>query len=472
MQDGIIDAQGKLKCPDPVRLTHAKQAMSQRKKSRVLGRETLQEVWSDMMKTTLPSWCCPAPTQIGDGEHGKISADGWRTFGSVHLVITLGRLWGQAPPESRRYKLLTNFYGLVHATKIATMRSTTVVRAQEFQDHMIAYLRGLDELFPTNQLVPSHHIVLHMKELLCRFGPTHAWRCWVFERYNHTLQKIPTNGKFGMNNASLSRTCHGAEIISLGQLEMTLFERFCMNQRLRGIINAFGLDSTLEKLVTAFTQHFGPNEVGTLKSDMQALKSSPLGQTVDENPPKGKKKKLDQLISKMLQAYEERKGPVQSRQAVRLGVKHDKFTRYGASFSPFNCIQQDSYVAVGENVSEGWHAGRIHSIFTYTHEGPTPELVGHTETYFVVQKYEELTEMDAMLDPYRKHPSISGRLYYDRVKKDPELVTPGEILCHFAHTPFEHPHIVSPCIHALPLDRVRWFSLSLQTWVLTHNNHG
>ena len=200
-QEGIADAEGKLKRPDPVRLGYAKQAMSQRKKSRVLGRETLQEVWSDMKKTTLPTWCCPAPTQIGDGEHRKISADGWRTFGTIHLVITLGRLWGHSPPESRKYKLLANFYSLVHATKIATMRSTTRICAQEFQDYMITYLRGLDELFPTYQLVPSHHIVLHIKELLCRFGPTHAWRCWVFERYNHTLQKIPTNGKFGMHSS-------------------------------------------------------------------------------------------------------------------------------------------------------------------------------------------------------------------------------------------------------------------------------
>lgn len=152
-----------------------------------------------MTKTILPSWCCPAPTRIGDGEHRKISAGGWRTFCTIHLVITLGRLWGYEPPESRKHKLLSNFCDLVQAIKIATMRSITSARAQEFQDYMITYLRGLDELFPTYQLVPSHHIVLHMKELLCRFGPTHAWRCWVFERYNHTLQKIPTNGKFGMH---------------------------------------------------------------------------------------------------------------------------------------------------------------------------------------------------------------------------------------------------------------------------------
>ena len=54
-------------------------------------------------------------------------------------------------------------------------------------------------------LVPLHtqckcdpyNISLHMTELLSHFGPTTAWRCWVFERYNHMLQNIQTNGRFG-----------------------------------------------------------------------------------------------------------------------------------------------------------------------------------------------------------------------------------------------------------------------------------
>jgi len=193
-----------LKRQDQIRFARAKEACSQRKKTRVLGRATLREVWSDMEKTILPTWCTASPTRIGDGNHGKISADGWRMFGSVHLIVTLGRLWGILPFEDRKYKLFTNFCALVHATKIATMRSVTTASAQEFEDTMFAYLRGICELFPSYEFVPSHHVALHMKELLCRFGPTHAWRCWVFERYNHILQQIPTNGNFGMSQHTIS----------------------------------------------------------------------------------------------------------------------------------------------------------------------------------------------------------------------------------------------------------------------------
>ena len=171
-----------MKHQDPIRFAREKQACLQQKKTCILGCATLREVWSDMEKTILPTWCTASPTRIGDGNHGKISADGWRTFGSVHLIVTLGRLWGILLFEDRKYKLFTNFCALVHATKIATMRSVTTASAQEFEDTMFAYLRGICELFPSYEFVPSYHVTLHMKELLCRFGPTHAWRCWVFER--------------------------------------------------------------------------------------------------------------------------------------------------------------------------------------------------------------------------------------------------------------------------------------------------
>jgi len=118
--------------------------------------------------------------------------------------MTLGRLWGTLPSEDHKYKLFNNFCALVHATKIATMRSVTTASTQEFEDTMFAYLRGIGELFPSYKFLPSHHVALHMKELLCRFGPTHAWRCWVFERYNHILQQIPTNGNFGMLHYTIS----------------------------------------------------------------------------------------------------------------------------------------------------------------------------------------------------------------------------------------------------------------------------
>ena len=78
----------------------------------------------------------------------------------------------------------------------------------------------------------------------------------------------------------------------------------------------------------------------------------------------------------------------------------------------------------------------------------------HTETYFVVKRFKELTEADALYDPYHKHQFVAGHLYYDMVEEELELVPFSRILCHLACTPFESSLIESKCVHTLPLDQV------------------
>ena len=134
-----------------------------------------------MEKITLPSWCTPASPHISDKGQGKVSADEWRVFCTVHLIVTLGHLWGSLPCDSHENQLFLNFCDLITATKIATGRSITVARAKEFQDRMLRYLGGLNKLFPMYQLILYHHISIYLRELLSHFGPTTTWHCWVFK---------------------------------------------------------------------------------------------------------------------------------------------------------------------------------------------------------------------------------------------------------------------------------------------------
>src|SRR5882762_5385684 len=57
--EGITNDIHELCNPDSERLSRAKQANSKRRKTRVLGHTRLQEIWADMEKTILPSWCTP-----------------------------------------------------------------------------------------------------------------------------------------------------------------------------------------------------------------------------------------------------------------------------------------------------------------------------------------------------------------------------------------------------------------------------
>ena len=70
------------------------------RKTAIFGKDRIHELWKDMGRCTFPTWLSPAPRNIGLGKVGKLTADQWRTFGTVHVVITMIRLWGHYPPDS------------------------------------------------------------------------------------------------------------------------------------------------------------------------------------------------------------------------------------------------------------------------------------------------------------------------------------------------------------------------------------
>lgn len=145
---------------------------------------------------TLPSWLEKPPGNIGSAGHGKLKADQWRTLCTVHMVITLGRLWGHKEATQEEGHVLQNFLQLVVAVDQATRRSMSRSRAALFDTNIQSYVKGLREIFD-HSLVPNHHLSLHLRECLESFGPVHGWWAYPFERYNGLLQRMRTNNKPG-----------------------------------------------------------------------------------------------------------------------------------------------------------------------------------------------------------------------------------------------------------------------------------
>jgi hypothetical protein len=186
---GIIDKEEKVIQQQP--------GVSPPKRTRVLGRGVLQEIRKDMKRIELPSGVTPSPQHPGEKKWGRFTADQWRTFCTVNLPITLIRLWGPKDKDSREHRMLVNFMHLVSAVRLGTMRKITPHRITQYNSHIHQYLSSLSELYPNNSITPYQHLSLHFGTHLQRFGPTHAWRCFPFERYNYLMQQISTNNKFG-----------------------------------------------------------------------------------------------------------------------------------------------------------------------------------------------------------------------------------------------------------------------------------
>lgn len=158
-----------------------------------------------MKRTILPSGISPVPREVGSPSAGKLTADQWRTFCTIHLPISLVRLWRGEPVGSRRYKVLQNFLHLVTLTSLLHLRSLTPEHVRRIEEENLAYLDGLLALYPSRSLVPKHHMALHLPEMLRDFGPIHAWRTFAFERLNHIFQNIPTNSLIGALPNSIIR---------------------------------------------------------------------------------------------------------------------------------------------------------------------------------------------------------------------------------------------------------------------------
>ena len=150
-----------------------------------------------MKRTILPSVISPVPREVGSPSAGKLTADQWRTFCTVHLLVSLVRLWGSDSSGSRRSQILDNFLHLVAFTNLLHMRTLTPERIKHIENENLIYLEGLRTLYPSHSLVPKHHMALHLPDMLRDFGPVHAWRTFAFERLNQIFQNVLTNSLLG-----------------------------------------------------------------------------------------------------------------------------------------------------------------------------------------------------------------------------------------------------------------------------------
>lgn len=160
----------------------------------ILGKTMLEEIHADMAKTHLPSWIGRAPPNFGNPGHGKLTADQWRTLCTIHLPVTLTRVWSKPSATEKQAAMLENYLDLVTAVLWGTPRRLTENRIRVYDKYIFKYAKGLRTIFGVD-LTPNQHYALHLGSILRRFGPTHSYWSFPFERYIGLLRQIRTNQK-------------------------------------------------------------------------------------------------------------------------------------------------------------------------------------------------------------------------------------------------------------------------------------
>lgn len=82
--------------------------------------QVLEEIRKDISSIRVPLWLEHPPANVGSAATGKLKADHWCTLCTVHMVITLGRLWGCVSTSDGEKATLENFMHLVAAVDLAT----------------------------------------------------------------------------------------------------------------------------------------------------------------------------------------------------------------------------------------------------------------------------------------------------------------------------------------------------------------
>lgn len=244
--------------------------------------------------------------------------------------------------------------------------------------------------------------------------------------------------------------------LSLGELEQTLFRKYCQGQKLQFILKILvqysGVNRGLVKLADKFRAVFCSGKSGL--STPEAIRTGFVGKS------RAAQSKLTwaETIVLLAPVLKEKGFETHATPIKESSLKfYSSFVRYGQTYAIASETLRNSRIIVGHNVPGDWAAAEIQHIVEYSpHSSVDHDGQGSSDCIFLIVKYfEDLNDSDAAKDPYRRFPYAGGRVYYDELGGKSCVILLDSLLCHFARTPSVLPELVErPHIHVLPLDKV------------------
>ncbi|KAI1782190.1 hypothetical protein LXA43DRAFT_843670, partial [Ganoderma leucocontextum] len=421
-----------------------------------LGRETLSEYVRDRSSMQLPSWVNPAPLSFGTTQHGKLSADQWRTVSTINLPITLIRTWGLE--DGRRSDMLRNFLKLVEAIVTLGYWEADIHGLAHADRLLREYLEGVKTLYKGAKIQPNHHLALHLTMFIALFGPVHAWRSFAFERFNFMLQSLNINANFG-------------------ELEMTFMMQSCRMANLGPILRTDNVKKAMPSFRAACDELSQEDKRG-MRSD-ETMRNAP-GTSVVLMGRKWKTPRTvcleDSVYGALRARFEEDTrasestphGPLVVRfRLVPQALTYPAISISGVVYKVHQRSAGDSNIIFRHPSLTSEEPGRIILIFTTRNLSSTTE-----DTFLAVERLSPLTKEDQGKDPYRRFGETGGLLYYDSYETGVLVIRPHDVVCHYAKTSMKGVNLIArkrhpasdanatasefqkDCVHVLKLGKV------------------
>jgi hypothetical protein len=241
-----------------------------------------------------------------------------------------------------------------------------------------------------------------------------------------------------------------------GEMEKTMFKRFCMGQNLRRLFSQQQVPDQLHPIIGEYEKAFTADIRGTFINDNLAFDEHFVQQEERVLWDTSKLPVLPKATRKLLHEWITVHDPqcITEGLVPSTGYIRTKIGRLGQTFQVHSASVGDSNILFDYSTDgHSWSAGSINSMFSHTRYGPGG--LCKTQTFIVVHPYAPLSDDHALVDPFRQ-PEVckaGGRLFYNRFGQSPSLIAVDDIHCHFAFTPIDLPTIDEEVINVLPLDR-------------------
>lgn len=225
-----------------------------------------------------------------------------------------------------------------------------------------------------------------------------------------------------------------------------MFNRFCQMQHLRILFSESHLPPEVYPVICAFEKRYKVNvrefaiRGGSSGDPDESDRFERLRGGSQEGRSPGH---IHAALQKICKIDPARGGYIPNRITLVSGVE-----RFGQLFQPVPHIN-NAHVAFHRSPNAPRSAGVLQSLFTHKRWSTAHDVV--TETFAILQEYEELADEELAYNVYRRFPIAGGQLRYNQLRPQAILVPFKNVVGHVSHIVLTLPGIDKECIHILPL---------------------
>jgi hypothetical protein len=231
---------------------------------------------------------------------------------------------------------------------------------------------------------------------------------------------------------------------SIGELEETMFTRFCQTQHLRVLFSECHLPPEAYPVIAAFEKRYKVNIHETVIYDGSPSDESDHFERLRGGSKEGRSPEYIRVALQNICKIDPTKGGCIPNRITMVGG----IERFARLFQPIPHTN-NAHVMFRRAPNAPWSAGVIKTLFRHKRWVTAHDIV--IQNFAIIQEYEELTGQDLLYDIYRRFPVAGGRLCYNQLRPQAIIVPFRNVISHISHIVLSTPGVDRDCVHVLPL---------------------